>query len=326
MHSPRLIDPTALTDAELAAAYSLPWLVRMRTAPGDVFPSLEQLVAATRNRPPAQTFLEWVTEGGYVSLRWETGDPECYLGLAVDPAARRRGVGTRLLEFAVQQARAAGHSMLMGQYCSSAGAAFAAGVGARIGNTGYISNLTLPVEITPRPVPGYTVRTWRGAAPQELLGSWARALEAVNDAPHTEGVSYRRFTPDTVREEENAVLARGVDLRTTVALADDGEVAGSTVLLIDPQPGAMIRPGDPSGRPVRVLLAMTSESSVLRAHRNKGLMRWIKVESLSRLMTERPDVMVVNTYNDATNAGMLAVNDAVGFDVVAAYTQAVVKL
>ena len=43
-------------------------------------------------------------------------------------------------------------------------------------------------------------------------------------------------------------------------------------------------------------------------------------------MEQRPDVTIVRTVDDETDAGMPAVNDAVGFEVVAACTQVVVKV
>ena len=326
METPRLIDRPNLTDAELADLYAPARRVWMAALPGAPFPPLTHIVAQMRSLPKARTSLEWVVEGGYVSLSWQNENPDCQLGLAVEESARRRGLGTELLEFAIEQARAAGRTTLIGWYNDDIGAVFADQVGARVGNTMLISTLALPAEISPRPVPGYTVRSWQGSAPEELLESWIAVLDAINDAPHTEGSSPNLYSPEVVREQEELAAALGQELRVTVAVAQDGQVAASTVSWVEPELYD-VAPADGSGSDVQACaIALTGASSVLAEHRGKGLARWIKHESLAGLMADRPEVSIVRTHNARSNAAILAVNYAVGFQTIGWETQAVLDL
>lgn len=65
---------------------------------------------------------------------------------------------------------------------------------------------------------------------------------------------------------------------------------------------------------------------MVAAHRHRGLARWLKAESLAALMAGRPDVPLVRTANATGNAGMLAVNRAVGFTIAATWTNVVLDL
>jgi len=62
-------------------------------------------------------------------------------------------------------------------------------LGARIENSWRNSVLALPAAVEVRPVPGYSVRSWAGLPPEDLLASWAKALNALNDSPHAAGVA-----------------------------------------------------------------------------------------------------------------------------------------
>lgn len=311
MQTPKLIDAKTMTDAELGEIYALSRQVISAAAPGDPPFTLAELVSFTRHSPEDVKSLEWVVDGGYASLHWREGNPEAFVGLAVAEPARRRGLGSHLLAFVAEQARGTGHKTLIGAFADAAGAGFAAHHGARLGNSDLVSTLHLPTELEPRPVPGYTLRSWVGPAPEELIESWARAMNAINDAPHTEEVSDWLITPEKVRDQEASVAARGRQARVTVALDADGEIVGSTELRLGPEPGTIAR---------------TDDSSVVAAHRRKGLARWLKTESLAALMAARPDVRIVRTSNDATNTGMLAVNHSVGFKTVATWTHATIDL
>ena len=311
METPRLLDLSVMTDAEVADVYGLLLRVGKTAAPDVPFPTLTEYFAEARNPTASRISREWVVEGGYAGLQWEKDGLESYLHLCVAPESRRQGLGTLLLEFAAEQARAAGRKRLISGYYDETGAAFAGVLGAQIGNSGLTSILALPAEITAQPVPGYTARSWQGTAPEELVDSWLTALAAINDAPRTEGRSPTKFTAESVRDHERTAAAAGQQTRVTVALAADGEVAASTEMVVGNDFGACAR---------------TEESSVIPAHRRKGLARWIKQESLVSLMKDRPDVTLVQTYNDVENAGMLAVNHAVGFKSVGRFTQVVIEL
>ena len=311
METPKLLDPSTTTDAEVADVYRLQRRVVKDAAPDMPFPTQAEYIAELRNPTASRILREWVVEGGFASLMWEKDGLECYLTLCVAPESRRQGLGTLLLEFVAEQARAAGRSSLISGFYDRTGAAFAEALGARIGNVLLASTLPLPAQIAVEPVPGYTARSWQGTAPEELLGSWTKALAAINDAPRTEGRSPTKFTVESIRDHERTAAAAGMQTRVTVALSADGQVAASTEMVVGNDFGACAR---------------TEETSVAASHRRRGLARWIKEESLVSLMKDRPDVTMVQTYNDVGNAGMLAVNQKVGFKSVGRFTQVVVEL
>jgi RimJ/RimL family protein N-acetyltransferase len=56
-------------------------------------------------------------------------------------------------------------------------------------------------------------------------------------------------------------------------------------------------------------------------HRGKGLAKWAKADALLRLRADRPEVRRVRTSNAFSNEAMLAINTALGFDVVEVRTE-----
>jgi hypothetical protein len=171
-----------------------------------------------------------------------------------------------------------------------------------------LNALRLPAELpVPAPPAGYRLRSWVARTPEELIASYARARNAINDAPHDAAAGAEYWTPDRLRDLEAAVARRPQQTRVTVALDGAGEVAGYTELRVGPEPGTVAR---------------TEDTAVVAAHRGRGLSRPIKLESLRRLTADRPDVPAVVTGNDVTNAPMLAVNTALGFTEVAVRTDA----
>ena len=313
MQTPRLINPAALADAELGAIYALRRAGRLGTAPDEALASVAEMIAQSRWRPKAYEVSEWVIEGGYAQLHRFAGNPDCNAELVIAPEARRRGLGTQFVRFLSEQARAAGCTILVGAFPDEGGAAFAASLGARIGNTKLVSTMPLPpaAGLEPVPVPGYTIRSWLGEPPEELLESWVRAVNAVNDAPHSAGLGGWVMTTEYVRDTVARMADRGIQFYVAVALDGQGEVAGSTEIQVGVAPRS---------------IAQTRITAVLAEHRRRGLASWLKAESLAALTAARPDVALVRTSNDASNTGMLAVNHAVGFKTVASYTSAVLDL
>jgi mycothiol synthase len=311
MQTPRLLEPTSLTDAELAEVYALRREARLAASQDESTYTVDELVRRARRRPAHYWITEWVVEGGYAQLCRVGERADCQVELAVAPTVRRRGLGTRLFEAVAGQARAARCRMLMGEFAEPGGAAFAAGLGARIENSWHNSVLALPVGLAVRPVPGYSVRSWCGAAPENLIESWAAALNSINDAPHAEGIEPRLISARALREKDALRQVPGVESRVTAILDAGGDVVATTELVVYAEPGSIAR---------------TESLSVLAAHRRKGLATWLKAESLAALMADRPDVALVRTSNDVTNTGMLAVNRMVGFTPVATWTNAVIDL
>jgi mycothiol synthase len=293
------------------------WALRRACSPpGDPIPPRAYSIAVMRHGTGTASWWHWI-EGdadGYAALVVRLGSMTGILtDLVVAPGRRRLGIGRALLDAAAAQSRDVGCTHLVGSYRDGPGAGFARAAGARDG-TDRIRRSALPLPLTTPPalpVTGYRMVSWTGAAPEELLASYAEARNAINDAPHDVAVDDDRYTPERIRAMEAAVARRGAEMRVTVAVDGAGTVAGFTEVRVPPEPGAP---------------AFTEDTAVVAAHRRRGLAMWIKDASLRSLARDRPDVPVVVTDNDLTNTAMLAVNDRLGFVVTSVRTGAVLDL
>jgi mycothiol synthase len=220
--------------------------------------------------------------------------------LMVRPAARRRGIGTALLANVVASAREQGLHSFFAHHSDEAGAAFARRVGAVDDQREVRSELRLrEAELPEAPLAdGWRLRTWIGAAPEELIESYARARAAIDDAPTPGDMSLEPIDAAWVRRMEETAVARGRESRVTVAVDALGVVASFTDIRVSPPPSQV---------------CTTDDTATLAEARGLGLAYAVKVESLRRLRDERPDVEVVRTLNAERNVAMRAVNTKVGF-------------
>jgi GNAT superfamily N-acetyltransferase len=272
-------------------------------------------VAYFRHPPADEIRRRWLVRDGDrpvgTTALFVHGPAMVYVELLVDPAARRRGIGSALLEAVRGAAREARLASFFAHHFTPAGAAFARRVGAVDGQRDVRSELRLAdARLEPRPTPGYELRSWRGAAPDDLVETYAEAHEAMNDAPAPEGLRDRPWTVARVRALEEACRRRDRELRATVAVAD-GAVASFTELRASAPPATD---------------ATTEDTATLAAHRGRGLARAVKCEALRLLAAERPDVERVRTLNAESNAAMRAVNRDLGFVPVATLTTTVLTL
>ena len=117
------------------------------------------------------------------------------LELMVDPAARRRGLGTALLRHAAGRARAHGRAELYGEVVQgTAGEEFGRRSGARYGLADIRRVLDLDVvsaehvaqcrERAAKAAAGYSLVSWQGRTPDELIAGVARMFTTMNDAPN----------------------------------------------------------------------------------------------------------------------------------------------
>lgn len=235
-----------------------------------------------------------------------------YGDLAVLSRYRRRGIGTALLEQLRAAARETGASSFFGHHWNEEGAAFAAHAGARDDQRDVRAKLDLRTAALPEPVvpAGWRLLTWVGAAPADLLESYARARDAINDAPMPEGSEAPAITAEDVRELEETAAKRGREVRATVAIDDRNEVGGFTDL--------RVTPGDTA--------ASTDDTAVAPWARGQGIGRAVKVESLRRLRADHPRVETVTTMNTEYNAAMRHINTSVGFVPTVILTTTVLKL
>lgn len=301
----RPLDAKSAPDAVLACVHDLLATCHAEANPAEPYRSAADTAAFLRHPPASEARLHWLSgDAGFAQLRL----PQGHVDVAVRPDARRAGAGSALLAAATDEARRRGLRRLTCTYGTDAGAAFAAAAGARPARRDVRSLLRLAAFARePEPVDGYRVESWIGAAPEELVASYAEARLAINDAPDD---LWEPWDAARVRELEHTLEERDRDVRVTVALRGD-EVVAFTELRVSRSDGA---------------LGSTEDTAVVREHRGRRLGRWVKVESLCALRRDRPDVRLVTTTNAEENAAMLALNARLGFSRAATYTICVLEL
>ena len=284
------------------------------------------LARLTRPPSPEQRRIHWVTRApgiaepvGVARLAlFGTADSDlAAISISVDPGQRRRGIGTALLR---ELAMAAGsrHNLFVENIRPGTPAeAFADNHAIAVVQR--TVQLTVDLATTDRArwevqaAPGYRLARWTGAAPEDLLASYANARNAIRQAPHGDmSFTEPAWSPQRVRDEEATTLARGGELRVVAAVHEQSdEVAGLTYLVVYQQ---------------RPEVADQQDTAVLAAHRGHGLGAWMKAANLQWLATDRPAVKSVRTSNAAENEHMLRVNHQVGFRVDATTENREVRL
>lgn len=236
--------------------------------------------------------------------------------LEVDPAHRRRGVGTALLAGLASRAVGAGRSTLTVEVDDLPGGCPAP---ALLQRHGFVPGLREGRRDLPLPVPeivlgqlaaaaavsspadgaGYRLRTWVDRTPAELLEQRA-ALAGVmsvempwGDVPHEPEV----WDAARVVAGEDTLLAQGRTWVTAVASHEGDLVAVSNL-------------GVPLSDPRR---ACQWGTLVLPAHRGRRLGLLVKLAVVRALQHASPATRVLTTWNAEDNLPVVRLNEAMGF-------------
>ncbi|HAS09870.1 MAG TPA: hypothetical protein DCS55_05025 [Acidimicrobiaceae bacterium] len=277
----------------------------------------------------AELFSEWamVRHVGWVALL--DGRPVGELGLAaekaeenahvvdvewlaVEPAARRRGVADALLRAALDWASNDGRTSVVfwaPTLPGHPGRAYAERCGATLRLEERCSRLAIAqldrdrqaewLRTGRQRTDGYRVVQWVGRAPEEHLEALAAAHRAMEDMPTDElDWTISPMTPERLRSRDEAWVASGRRGVSSLALAPDGAAAGLSELAINTH---------------RPELAGQGDTGVVAAHRGRGLGRWLKAENLRLALDAEPRIRTVETYNAESNPWMLDINVAMGF-------------
>src|SRR5271165_867371 len=232
----------------------------------------------------------------------------------VHPDRRRQGIGRELVRHAAERAAAAGRVVMTGYAREeSPGAAFAAWAGATRGQAevrrvldlrkmpaGQVAALR---ETAARAAAGYSLVTWTGPpTPDQYLEPLAAVVNAFADAPRDEGVQEEAWDGRRIRERGDATAELlGVREYSVTAVHDaTGEMAAMTQVAIEPE------------TPQWGHQALTA---VTRTHRGHRLGLLVKAAMLEWLATAEPQIEQIETGNAASNKHMIAVNEALGFEV-----------
>jgi RimJ/RimL family protein N-acetyltransferase len=235
------------------------------------------------------------------------------LVMVVHPRARRGQAPRELLRHAAQQAAASGRTVIETiAWQGSPAEAFWREAGAtpsmlearrvldlRKFPPGHYAGMR---DDAARAAAGYTLASWTGVTPDERLAGVADVLNAMNDAPHSEGVEDAAWDADRVRERADSTTRRMKVRAYSVAAMHDatGQMAALTQLEVDPDSPEWGHQG---------LTAVT------RPHRGHRLGLLVKAAMLDWLGTCEPKVERIETGNASSNQHMIAVNEALGYEV-----------
>jgi len=147
---------------------------------------------------------------------------------------------------------------------------------------------------------GYTLRSWSGPVPEELLQGWAEVTSALMTEAPTGEIDREPETPDpaVVREAEALAFKQGRQLYATAALDAAGAVVAYTNFGVNNE-------GSPR--------AYQWGTLVRPEHRGHRLGLAVKVANLRQLQAARPDLGQVVTWNAEVNSHMVGVNEEMGF-------------
>jgi RimJ/RimL family protein N-acetyltransferase len=193
---------------------------------------------------------------------------------------------------------------------ASAGAGFAAAVGARRGGTtdqrrvldvdadlpGRLADLTV---LAGRRASGYSLQSWSGMAAEPDVDQLAAVIEAIADAPRPGSMKAEQWDAARVRADEARSLALGLTVHSIAARHDQsGELAALTQVCIDP-----LLPG----------WAFQLLTVVARRHRGHRLGLLVKVAMHRLLVEQRLGVRRIMTTNEASNQPMIGINEQLGY-------------
>lgn len=156
---------------------------------------------------------------------------------------------------------------------------------------------------------GYTTHSWIDRVPSQFHADMAELMVAMStDAPHGDGdFDAEQWDADRYRAWEDGQLARGRQRFVSVVRHDSsGKLAGFTDL----------------GRAKNITdVAFQWSTLVRKEHRGHKLGLLLKLTNLEQLRREVPTVRHLVTWNAEDNTPMIAVNEAVGFTVMEAWTK-----
>jgi len=233
-----------------------------------------------------------------------------YLDVFVPAVHRRTGVGTALMDRASSIARDAGRTRLFAEGMwgvdeqTSASTEFLSAMRFQVDLVDAVRQLDLPGNVPDAPVAaGYTLRSWRNECPEECLDDYADLRRRlISEAPNGEvGLEEEYWDAERVRAEEADLRRSRRQVQVVVAVDGSGALAGHTQLVFS---------GDSDN-------AYQWDTLVLPEHRGHGLGLTLKSEAMRAAADLLAGRRRIITYNAASNAPMIAVNEALGYRQVA---------
>ncbi len=237
-----------------------------------------------------------------------------WLGVAVHPEHRRRGLASEMLEALVAEAAGRGRTSIgTDGWDAEAPRSFAKRHG--LGEKSRAINRRQHLDAVDwaelerlhagalAAASAYELVRREGRTPDDELEAVAEMSASINDAPTDDlDIEDEVFPPERIRAYENAQLARGHRLfRVFARHRETGELAGHTVVVVDDE---------------RPELGDQHDTSVVRSHRGHRLGLLLKTDLNLWLRDVQPQLASIDTWNAESNDHMIAVNEAIGYRVM----------
>jgi GNAT superfamily N-acetyltransferase len=142
-----------------------------------------------------------------------------------------------------------------------------------------------------------------GPTPDNLIDGMVALHEAINDAPADEGMEPDVWDAAGVRDYDASMARRRqTTYRALARHRQTGQWAGMSLLCVDE---------------FAPRVAFQEDTNVIRAHRGHRLGLLMKADMLLWVAAERPEIAATHTWNAVDNHHMIAVNERLGCRVIA---------
>lgn len=232
----------------------------------------------------------------------------------VHPDKRREGRGSSLLQFAADRSRELGRTSLGTDAWEAPHVfAFTGKHDLPQKSAAIMRRMTLPhvdremvdklYDEASRAASSYELVRLVGRTPEDLLPAVAEMTAAINDAPTDDlDIEDEVFPVERIVAYETAQAARDHTMYRVLARhRETGELAGHTVVCVERE---------------RPHIGDQHDTSVVRSHRGHRLGLLLKADMVRWLAESEPGLETIDTWNAESNDHMIAVNAALGYEVM----------